>query len=128
MKAFRADDNKFVGDNGARANEIVVNFSKKNKSKKSTCMLNIGAIKKSNFLSPNAKKTFNYLQLAFIKAQILQYFDLKSHMQIEINASSYVISEMFSQLNLNSNIPLKNLNSKNLIFISSICWSIFLQR
>ena len=32
---------------------------------------NIGATKEPNFLTSNAKKTFNHLQLAFIKDLIL---------------------------------------------------------
>ena len=34
-------------------------------------MPNIGAIEKPIFLTPNAKKVFNYLKQAFIKAPIL---------------------------------------------------------
>ena len=78
-KAFRANDNKVVGDSSGKTNETVVNLSKNKKSRKLTCMLNIGATKELNFLTPNTKKAFNYLRLAFIKASILQYFDLESH-------------------------------------------------
>ena len=73
-------------------------------------MPNIGAIGKHNFLTPNAKKAFNQLQLAFIKAPILQYFDLESHIRIETDASGYAISRVLSQLNLNSNALSNNLN------------------
>ena len=48
-------------------------------------MLNIEATKKSIFFTLNAKKAFNYLWLAFIKALIPQHFNLKSHIWIEIN-------------------------------------------
>ena len=34
-------------------------------------MPNIGAIREPNFLTPDAKKIFNYLRLAFIKVPIL---------------------------------------------------------
>ena len=72
LKAFIADNNKFVGggDSG-RADKTVMNLSKNEKSKKSTCVLNIRAIGEPNFLTSNAKKVFNYLRLAFIKAPIL---------------------------------------------------------
>ena len=49
-------------------------------------MPNIGATEELNFLTPNAKKIFNYLQLAFIKTPILRHFDLKSHIQIKTDA------------------------------------------
>ena len=32
-----------------------------------------------SFLTPNTRMVFNYLQLAFTKALIFQYFDLKYH-------------------------------------------------
>ena len=63
LKAFRSSKNEVVGRGSARADEIVVNSfkSKNEKSRKSTYMPNIRAIGKSNFLTPNAKKVFNYL-------------------------------------------------------------------
>ena len=70
LKVFRADDNEVVKVD-SRANETVVNLFQNNKSKNSTCKSNIGATKEPNFLTPNAKKTFNHLRLAFIKAPIL---------------------------------------------------------
>ena len=62
LKMFRTDNDKVVDSSGNRTNEIVINISKKLMH-----MLNIGAIGKPNFLTPNAKKVFNHLQLAFIK-------------------------------------------------------------
>ena len=54
-KALKADDDKVVEvDN--RANKMVVNLSKN-----LTHVPNIKAIGKSNFLTSNTKKTFNYL-------------------------------------------------------------------
>ena len=79
LKAFKIDNNKIVNINGNRANKIVINLFKNKKSKNLIYISNIGAIKKPNFLIFDAKKTFNYLQLAFIKALILQHFDLKSY-------------------------------------------------
>ena len=65
-KTFIANSNKVVGDGGSRANKTI-----RNSSRNLTCMLNIGALKELNFLTPDAKKVFNYLRLAFIKAPIL---------------------------------------------------------
>ena len=59
-------------------------------------MPNIGNISKSNFLSLYTKKIFNYLRLAFIKASILQHFDLESHIRIETNILSYAINNILS--------------------------------
>ena len=42
-------------------------------------ILNIKNTKRLIFLNSNAEKGFNYVQLAFIKALILQHFDLKNH-------------------------------------------------
>ena len=108
-----ADDNKVVVDSGDRANGIIGNLSKNKKSKKSTHVPNIGAIAERNFLTLNAKKAFNYLWLAFIKAPILQHFNLKSHIQIQTNASSYIIGRVLSQLNLNSDVLLNNSNKSD---------------
>ena len=69
-KAFKADNNKLIGSGDDRTNETVMNLYKNKKSKKSIRMTNIGAMGESNFLTPNAKKTVNYLWLAFIKALI----------------------------------------------------------
>ena len=56
-KMFKRDDNKVVGV-GGRANKMVVNLFKNNKSRNSTYMLIIRAIKKPNFLILNIKKSF----------------------------------------------------------------------
>ena len=69
-------------------------------------MPNIGATEKPNFLTPNIKKAFNHLRLAFIKALIFQHFDLKNHIQIETDVPGYTISGVSSQLNLDSHAPL----------------------
>ena len=100
-KMFRADDNKIVGGGGSKTNQIVVNLVKNKKSRNLTHMPNIRATGKPNFLTPNAKKAFNHLQLAFIKATIFWHFDWESHIRIKIDISSYAIGEMLSQLNLN---------------------------
>ena len=72
LRAFRAGNNEVVRSGDNRADKTVVDSSKsKNKkSRKSIRMLNIGATRETNFLTSNAKKVFNYLQLVFIKALI----------------------------------------------------------
>ena len=97
-RLFRTSNNEVVKDSSNRADETVVDSSKfKNeKSKKLTCIPNIKAIKEPNFLTPNAKKAFNHLRLAFIKALIFQHVDLKSHIQIETDGSGYTIDRVLS--------------------------------
>ena len=94
-KAFGFDKNEVIGV-GGRANKVVVNLSKNEKSRNLTYMLNLKAIKKPNFLTSYNKNAFNHLQLAFIKALITWHFDLKSHIQIKINASSHAIDRVLS--------------------------------
>ena len=77
---MKADNNKDVRDDGNKIDKTIVNLSNKlknNKSKNIIYMPNIETMKKSTFLILNAKKTFNYLKQTFIKALILQCFDLK---------------------------------------------------
>ena len=96
-RAFRAGNNKVVeGDNRGDKTVVDLSKSKNEKFRKLTHMPNIGAIREPNFLTPNTKKAFNHLQLAFIKTPILQYFDPKSHIWIETNTSSYVIDGVLS--------------------------------
>ena len=112
-KAFKADNNDVVGNGGGKADETVVNLSKNNKSRKLTYMPNIRATREPNFLTFNAKKTFNHLQLAFIKAPIFQYFDFESHIWIKNDASCYAISGVFSQLNLDFDVPPNDSNKSD---------------
>ena len=98
LKAFRADDDKVVGV-GGRANKTVVNSSIQSKNEKSrylTRVPNIGATGEPNFLTPDAKKAFNHLRLAFIEAPILRHFDPESHIRIETDASGYAIGGVLS--------------------------------
>ena len=114
-RAFRAGNNEVVGGGD---DKTVVNLSKNEKSRKLTRMPNIGATEEPNFLIPDAKKAFNHLKLAFIKALILQNLNLKSHIQIKTDTSSYAISRVLSQLNFNSDaLPS---DSINLILVSGI--------
>ena len=101
-RVFGAGNNKVVGSGDARADERIVDSSKcKNKkSRKLTCIQNIGATKEPIFLTADAKKAFNYLKQAFIKDSILQYFDTKSHIWIKTNASGYAIGKVLSQLSI----------------------------
>lgn len=67
-----------------------------------------------DFLILEAKTAFLHLQTAFIKALVLYYFDLKSHIRIQTNTFGYVIGKILSQLTLNQNsssyVIEKNLN------------------
>ena len=74
-------------------------------------MPNIEATGEPNFLTPDAKKAFNHLRLAFIEAPILRHFDPESHIRIETDASGYAIGGVLSQLNLDSDAPPNNSNS-----------------
>ena len=112
-KAFRADGNEVVGGGSGRANGMVVNLSKNEKSRNSTRVPNIGATGEPNFLTPDAKKAFNHLRLAFIEAPILRHFDLESHIRIETDASGYAITRVLSQLNLDSDAPLNDLDKSD---------------
>ena len=112
LKVFRVDDNKVVGVDG-RANRTVVNLSKNKKSKKLMYMPNIEDTREPNFSTPNAKKTFSYLRLAFIKASIFWNFDLESYIWIETNVSGYSIGEVLSQLNFKFDASLNDLNKSD---------------
>ena len=105
LKLFRVVNNEVVGDGSSRANETI-----RNSSRKLTRMPNIRATREPNFLTSDTKKTFNHLRLAFIKALILQHFDLKSYIQIKTNALGYAIGRVLSQLNLNSDTSPNDLN------------------
>ena len=74
LKAFKVDDNEIVDDSDGKTNKMVMIFSyisKNNKFRKLIHISNIRAIRKPIFLTLNAKKTYNHLKQAFIKASIL---------------------------------------------------------
>ena len=48
------------------------------------------------FFTTNAKRPFIKLRQAFIKALILNHFDLERHIQIETDALGYAIGRIFS--------------------------------
>ena len=52
----------------------------------------------TGYLTPNARQAFTQLRQAFTKDLILRHFDLECHIRIEINASSYAINGVLSQL------------------------------
>ena len=79
LKVFRVDDNEIIDNGSSETNKMVINSSKNNKSRNLIYMPNIGAMKKPIFLISNAKKTFNFLRQAFIKAPIFYYFDLENY-------------------------------------------------
>ena len=56
----------------------------------------------TGYLTPNARQVFTQLKQAFIKALILQHFDLECHIRIEIDASGYVISVVVSHVTSNN--------------------------
>ena len=114
-RAFRAGNDEVVGGGGGRADETVVDSStsKNEKSRKSTRVPNIGATGEPNFLTPDAKKAFNHLRLAFIKAPILRHFDSENHIRIETDASGYAIGGVLSQLNLDSDAPPNDSNKSD---------------
>ena len=77
-----------------------------------------------DFLTFKAKNTFIYLQKAFTKALILNYFDPKFHIQIKIDASRYTIGKVINQLTsktgLVSQVKHKSNNQPN--SLSEIGW------
>ena len=90
QKAFKSNNNKIVRiDN--KANKINVDSFRN-----SMRIPNIGAIREPTFLTLDAKKNFNHLKLEFIKTPIFRYFDLKNHIQIEIDVSNYAIDRVLS--------------------------------
>ena len=102
LNVFRANSNEVVGDIGSsKADKTFKNLSKSkklknDKSKSLTCCLNIKATEESTFLTPGAKKVFNHLRQAFVKAPIFLHFDSKYHIQIKTNASGYAIGRVLS--------------------------------
>ena len=52
----------------------------------------------SNYLTADAKKAFDQLRQAFIKALILQHFDLEQYIRVKTDASGHAIDGVLSQL------------------------------
>ena len=51
-----------------------------------------------NYLTPDAKNTFDQLRQAFTKAPILQHFDSEQYIQVETDVSRHTIGGVLSQL------------------------------
>ncbi len=51
-----------------------------------------------DILYPGARQTFTKLRQAFVEALILNHFNLKHHIHIEIDILGYVISRNLRQL------------------------------
>ena len=56
----------------------------------------IKAARNSNYLNPDTKKTFNFLQHAFTQAFAFKHFDPKWQIWIKTYVSSYAISGVLS--------------------------------
>ena len=116
-KMFKADGDEVVGGGGGKVNETVKNLSKPKKSEneKSEILmhsLDIRATREPMFLTPKARKAFNHLRQAFIKAPILWHFDPECHIRIETDTSDYAIGEVLTQLSTDWTTPDKS-NSAN---------------
>ena len=59
-------------------------------------MKNLGIQSGALFIA-NARKVFTKFKQAFVEVLIFNYFDLKCHIQIEMNILSYIISKILSQ-------------------------------
>ena len=55
----------------------------------------------SNYLIPHARKAFNQLHQAFTEIPILQHFDPKQYIRVEIDVSRYAIGRVLSHLTNN---------------------------
>lgn len=56
----------------------------------------VNEVSKTDFLTPKTRVAFTQLRKTFTKAPISYYFNLKYHIWIKTNVSSYVISEILS--------------------------------
>lgn len=129
LKTLGINDNKVVRNSG-RVNKIIKNLSKFKKliNKKFKVLTYIKAIGNFIFLIFGTRKTQNHLRQAFINILIFQYFNLEYHIQIKIDASSYAIKKLFSQLNTNGiNLKPNLAKSKNLTLKSKLTKSNFSQ-
>ena len=105
-----ANNDKGVGG-GSKANDKNLSNSKKSKNTKSGKQTCIGAMEESTFLTSSAKEAFNQLRQVFTKTSIFRHFDPEWHIQIETNASGYVIGGVLSQLTFDLVTP----NTKSIL-------------
>ena len=94
----RVDDNEVFGGRNVISWLDVSRKTKSKSWKKSEYLGNNNNLEEFKFLNFKAKKAFNHLKQAFMKAPILQHFDSEYYIQIEINASGYIIRGVLSQL------------------------------
>ena len=89
-------DGSEVDDGEVRNNKVWKKGQKTSKSK------NLFKSKKteSDFFKSKAKTTFIKLRQTFIRAAILHHINPERHIRVEMNASSYAISGVLSQLTL----------------------------
>ena len=100
-KLFGAGNNKVVWGGNGRADKTMGNSFKfkklkNNKSRNLTCVPIVGITEEFMFLTPDTREAFNHLRQTFIKASILQYFDLEIHIWIETDVSGYAIGGVLS--------------------------------
>ena len=74
----------------------VTSDSKDKKVKKSLYPKNLNGI--TDYLTSKVKRAFTQLKQKFTKAAIFWHFDLKCHIQIKPDTSSYAIGNKLSQL------------------------------
>ena len=87
--------NTSASTRSTRAGYLIFGGAKKggNNTKKG-----VKAAKDFDYLTPAAKKAFNYLRHAFTQAPILQHFDPERHIRIETDVFGYAINGVLSQL------------------------------
>ncbi len=86
---------------GGNVGGSIKNLSTAAKSAKSKKPNFANANSGTDFLIPEAKETFIYLQKAFTEAPILRHFDLGRHIWIETDVSGYAIGKVLSQITSN---------------------------
>ena len=100
----KLDESKLNGnevDGGeVEVDEVGIKVQKTTKSKNSSKSKR--AIGPLDFFIPRAKLVFIKLRQAFFKTPILQHFDPKHYIQIEMDVSGYAIGGVLSQLILDN--------------------------
>ena len=81
-------------------NSKVISSSSRNdrKSAKADFIKPMYRVEEPSFLTFDTRQAFTQLKQAFTKVPILQYFDLKHHIQIETDTFCYAISGVLSQM------------------------------
>ena len=89
-------NNVEVDGSEVEVDEVGKKIQKLSKSKNSSKSKK--TVKFLDFLTSGAKLAFTKLRQAFIKAPILQHFDLERHIRVETDALGYAIGRVLSQL------------------------------